>query len=55
MIHMKNTLIAFGYIVLIIIILALWMFSSWLFLFAPCSVVKEFWYLSHTPGRCISL
>jgi hypothetical protein len=33
-------------------ILGLQLYFTW---FAPCATVKEYWYLTQTPARCINL
>lgn len=44
------------YVILGLFAVSLLLFQGYLFYFAPCrKVIKEYWYLSHIPGRCISL
>ncbi len=47
---MKNK---FLYILALIALPPLLAFQMWLFYFAPCSTVKDFWVLTHVPGRCL--
>lgn len=28
-------------------------FSTYLFVGAPCQIVKQYWYLTNVPGRCL--
>lgn len=41
-------------VLLVALFLSFWVFSSWVFLLAPCSVVKDYWWVSHVPGRCLA-
>jgi len=36
-----------------LIALSFIIFSGYMFYFADCQTVKEYWYLVETPGRCI--
>ncbi len=36
-----------------VVAIALIVFTSYLFYFANCATLKQYWYLVHTPGRCI--
>jgi hypothetical protein len=46
---MKDLFIAF----FIGIVIILMYFAAYLFYFADCRVVKHYYYLVHTPGRCL--
>ena len=35
---------------LVVVFLA---FQFWLWYFAPCDTVKDWWLITHIPGRCI--
>ena len=43
----------FLYMLLIGCAVAITVFQGYLFFFAPCAQVKEFWTIVKVPGRCI--
>lgn len=42
------------HLILMIVAIPVGIFSLYLFYFADCNEVKDHWYLTHTPGRCIN-
>jgi len=40
-------------IICLAIIIGVSVLSFWLYYLAPCTTVKEVWFLTQTPGRCI--
>lgn len=41
------------YWIVVALLLPIALFVNYLFLFASCEVVKNFWYLTYVPGRCL--
>lgn len=41
--------------ILITLCLVFLVFTGYLFYFAPCQTVKDFWFMVQTPGRCITI
>lgn len=41
------------YLIFILALIVLGCFSFYLYWQAPCSEVKNYWYLTYTPGRCL--
>lgn len=37
----------------IILVIAIFGFTGYLFYFAKCETIKHYWLVVHTPGRCI--
>lgn len=47
---MKYTIL---YLVVLVPFAALALFGLYLFFFADCDLVKQFWLLTQVPGRCL--
>jgi hypothetical protein len=41
------------HVIFLTVVALLVLFSAYLFYYADCSVVKQYWYLAHAPGRCL--